>query len=109
MTIVMRTARQALAFAALVMAAMIIAGCDGEHPRSVGEHVVYQEVLKEVPRPCPVTKPARPAPLAKPLPTAPRALIDILTAKLKEVLGGGGYVDQADAALDICTRPAASH
>lgn len=91
---------------ALAMAAMFVSACAGG-PKPVGEHYVYRDVLKEVPRPCPVTKPPRPAPIAKPLPTAPRALIDVLTAKLKEVLGAGGYVDQAAAALDICTRPAA--
>jgi hypothetical protein len=89
--------------------AVTLSGCN-EHPQSIGEHVVYQDRLVEVPRPCPVKKPARPGDakthgLARPLPTDPGALVDVLLAKLKEWDGPGKYGDQADAAITTCTKP----
>lgn len=103
----MITIRNALAYAALLLAALIIAGCDS-HPQSVGTKVVFQEVVKEVPRPCPVTNPTRPAPLARPLPTDPGALVSLLVGKLLEWAGPGGYGERADAAITTCTKPAPS-
>lgn len=100
----MDTIKRSLAFAALVMAALILAGC-GDHPQSAGTKVVYQTVYKETQRPCPVTKPERPAPLARPLPADPGALVDVLTAKLEEWAGKGKYGDRADAAIDTCLKP----
>ena len=70
-----------------------------------GIKVEYREVLKEVPRPCPVLKPTRPAPLARPLPTDPARIVDLLVAKLTEWAGAGGYGERADAAIDTCTAP----
>jgi hypothetical protein len=72
---------------------------------SAGTKVVYQTVEKEVQRPCPVTVPTKPAPLAKPLPSDPARLVDLLTAKLIEWAGTGGYGERADDALKVCTKP----
>jgi hypothetical protein len=84
--------------------ALLAAGCAGR-PESAGTNVVYRTVDKEVPRPCPVTKPPRPAALARPLPADPGALVSLLAAKLKEWAGEGGFADRAEAAIDLCTRP----
>jgi hypothetical protein len=65
--------------------------------------VVTQEVVREVQRPCPVTRPARPTPLARPLPADSRALAAVLADKLLEWAGAGGYGERADAALTTCT------
>jgi len=93
----------------IVLLALALAGCN-EHPQSIGEHVVYQDRLVEVPRPCPVKNPVRPGDakthgLARPLPTDPAALVDILLAKLKEWDGPGKYADQVSAAITTCTKP----
>jgi hypothetical protein len=88
----------------LASALAVLASC-AQHPESAGTKVIYQTVDKEVQRPCPVTKPVRPAPLAKPLPSDVARLVDLLTAKLIEYAGNGGYADRADAALTICTKP----
>lgn len=60
------------------------------------------EVIKEVQRPCPVTKPKRPDPLPRPLPTDSVQLAALLGLKLAEWSAPGGYGDRADAALTIC-------
>lgn len=60
----------------------------------------------EVPVPCPVKKPERPAKLARPLPTDSIGALALVTAKLLELTGPGGYVDRADAALDTCLKAA---
>jgi hypothetical protein len=83
---------------------LALAACD-EHPATPGQSVIYRDVLKEVPRPCPVTAPTRPAALARPLPTDPGALVSLLAGKLKEWSGEGGYAERAEAAIQICTRP----
>jgi hypothetical protein len=88
-----------------VVVALLLAGCGGNPPETAGTRVVYQTVEKEVPRPCPVTKPAKPKPLARPLPADPARLIDLLVAKLTELMGPGGYVERADAAITTCTKP----
>ncbi|HEX5184455.1 MAG TPA: hypothetical protein VFW19_15060 [Allosphingosinicella sp.] len=94
-------------FAAASCSLGLLAAC-GAHPRSIGEHVVYQPVEKEVPRPCPVAVPKRPAKLQRPLPSDPAALADLLIAKLLEWDGPGKYGDQAEAALKVCTAPEAA-
>lgn len=94
--------RTALAFAAL--ASLGISACH-DHPQSAGVKVEYQTVVKEVQRPCPAKKPTAPAPLEKPLPTDLGALVDVLTAKLAEWAGRGGYGERAEAALEVCTKP----
>lgn len=65
----------------------------------------YVTVLKEVQRPCPVTKPEVPAKLQRPLPTDPARLVDLLAAKLLELMGPGGYVERADSAIETCVKP----
>lgn len=69
--------------------------------------VEIKEVVRtvEVAKPCPVTKPDRPAKLARPLPADAVALAALLGAKLLEVMGPGGYVDRADAAISQCVQP----
>ena len=90
----------------IVAAALCVAlaACGG-HVESAGTKVVYQEVIKEVQRPCPATKPLRPAPLARPLPQDPARLVDLLVAKLTEWAGPGGYGERADAVIATCTAP----
>lgn len=88
-----------------VAVALLMAACGGERPAAISDQVHIQTVVKEVQRPCPVTRPARPAPLARPLPDSPRVLIDVLASKLEEWAGPGKYGDQADAALATCTAP----
>lgn len=82
----------------------VLAACGGG-VESAGTKVVYQEVVKEVQRPCPVTKPVRPTPLVRPLPQDPARLVDLLVAKLTEWAGPGGYGERADAAIATCTAP----
>jgi hypothetical protein len=84
---------------------LTLTACPGDHVASVGEKVIYQDRLVEVPRPCPVTKPVKPKPLARPLPADPARLIDLLAGKLLEWAGPGGYGERADAAITTCTKP----
>jgi hypothetical protein len=83
----------------------LLAGCNDSRPESAGTKVVYQRVEVPVQRPCPVTRPAKPLPLARPLPIDPARLVDLLAAKLLELMGPGGYVERADAAIATCTKP----
>lgn len=84
----------------IALAALALAGC-AHNPRAVDVRV--QERLVEVQRPCPVTVPPRPAPVdAATLPADARDALRIVTAKLLEWAGAGGYGDQAAAALAIC-------
>ena len=87
----------------LILLPLLLAGC-GPRPEP-GVRVETVEVLVEVQKPCPVTKPARPAPLAKPLPTDAVQLAALLAGKLLEVMGPGGYVERADAAIERCVKP----
>lgn len=87
---------------AIVILALMLTACTTPQ---VGTKVVYQEVVKEVQRPCPVVKPPLPEKLARPLPSNPARLVDLLTAKLIEWAGPGGYGERADAALTTCTKP----
>lgn len=98
----MRAPFQLLTFVALLM---FLPSCSGTPRPEPGTRVVYQDVVREVKRPCPVEQPRRPAPLERPLPDNAAGLIDLLTAKLTEWAGDGGYGDQAEAAIDTCTRP----
>ena len=86
----------------IIVTCVTLTSCATPEP---GGRVEFREVLKPVRAPCPVTKPTPPAPLAKPLPTSPARLVDLLTAKLLELMGPGGYVERSSAALDICTKP----
>lgn len=91
-------------YAALFVVALIVPACTRTPPPASATRVVYQDVVKEVSRPCPVKAPQRPGPLARPLPDSPGRVIDLLAAKLKEWAGDGGYGDRADAALKTCTK-----
>lgn len=79
-----------------------ISACATTQPS--GTKVIFKDVQVEVPRPCPVTKPAPPSPLVRPLPSDPARLVDLLVAKLIEWAGPGGYGERADAALDTCIK-----
>lgn len=91
-----------IATAAFVLA-LVLTGCAHSPVPAPAVQVVYQDRLVEVPKPCPVTAPERPAPLERPLPETPAQLIDVLTAKLAEWSGPGGYGDKASAAIATCT------
>ena len=64
--------------------------------------VQIQERLVEVPRPCPVTAPERPAHIGT-LPDDARDAARVLAARVLELQGAGGLLDQLYAALAICT------
>lgn len=78
--------------------AFLLLGCS----TPTATKVEFQTVKVEVQKPCPVTKPVIPAKLTRPLPSDPARLIDLLTAKLLQWAGPGGYGERADAALDTC-------
>jgi hypothetical protein len=84
---------------------ILLAGCASSSTTPPAVEIPTVEVVKEVQRPCPVTKPDRPAPLARPLPTDPVQLAALLTLKLLEYAAPGGYADRADAAIATCTAP----
>lgn len=89
------------------MLLFLLAGC-ATTPRPCPPslpRVEVKEVIREVAKPCPVTIPAKPAPLAKPLPTKSDALIAVLTGKLLQYAGAGGYAEKADEAIRLCTSP----
>lgn len=64
--------------------------------------VQIQERLVEVQRPCPVTAPERPAHIGT-LPDDARDAARVLAARVLELQGAGGLLDQLYAALAICT------
>ena len=79
-----------------------LAGCGaGERPAPQIK-VEYRDVYRETQKPCPVKRPALPKPLARPFPTDPARLVDLLTAKLTEWAGAGGYGERADGAILRC-------
>lgn len=84
-----------------LLVTVALAACATTRP---GVEVRFQEVVKEVQVPCPVTKPQRPGPLARPLPEDPGRLVDVLLAKLKEWAGDGGYGERADDAIETCIK-----
>lgn len=84
-----------------------LSACTGTVPPPAVE-VRTQTVIKEVAKPCPVTKPVRPAPLAKPLPTDLARFAATVLAKLTEWSGPGGYGDRADAAIATCQKAGAN-
>jgi len=86
--------------------ALALAACAGKPLPAPAPAVVveYRDRLVEVQRPCPAQRPTRPTPLARPLPRTPAQLVDLLTAKLTEWAGAGGYGDRADAAIKTCTE-----
>lgn len=84
---------------------ILLAGCSRANRIPPAVEIRTVDRVVEVQRPCAVTIPARPAKLQRPLPTDTTALAAILGAKLLELMGPGGYVDRADAALQSCTKP----
>lgn len=89
----------------LFAAALLVPACARTPPPAPATKVVFQDVIKEVKKPCPVEQPKQPDKLARPLPASPAQLIDLLTAKLTEWAGDGGYGDQASAAIATCLKP----
>lgn len=89
----------------LLFAGVILALTACSTPGQPGIKVEYKTVEKEVPRPCPVTKPVTPEKLKRPLPKDPARLLDLVTAKLLEWAGPGGYGERANAAIETCTKP----
>lgn len=86
---------------AIATLALVLAAC-AHSPAPV--EVRIQERTVEVLRPCPVEAPERPAPLD----TLPDNAVDALrmvTAKLLEYAGAGGYADRAEAAIGVCATP----
>lgn len=82
---------------------LLLTACGAATPPPAVE-IRTVETVKEVQRPCPVTKPVRPTPLARPLPADLTQLAATLGAKLEEYAGPGKYADRADAALTTCTK-----
>lgn len=70
-------------------------------PALPGIEVRTVEVVRETMKPCPADKPARPEKVGR-LPTNAVDAVYVLSAKLLEWSGPGGYGDKADAALTIC-------
>lgn len=66
--------------------------------------VQIQERLVEVQRPCPASAPDRPAHIGT-LPDDARDAARVLAARVLELQGAGGLLDQLYAALAICTAP----
>lgn len=60
------------------------------------------EVVRTVQKPCAATRPAMPAKLPRPMPTGSDAVIAVLTDKLAEWAGAGGYGERADMAIADC-------
>lgn len=84
---------------------LVLAACAGRATSPApGIQVITKEVKVEVQRPCPAKKPVKPEMLERPLPSTAGRLVDLLTAKLAEWAGPGGYGEKADAALSICTK-----
>lgn len=92
-----------IAAASVILLCLPAAMC-GERPEP-GIQVRTVEVIKEVQRPCPVTKPVKPAPIAKPYPSDAVQLAALLALKLAEYAGPGGYAERADAAIERCVKP----
>lgn len=86
--------------ATLALAALALSAC-AHAPAPVDVRI--QERTVEVLMPCPVEAPARPAPIdGATLPADARDALRIMTAKLLEWAGHGGYGDRAEAALAVC-------
>lgn len=90
---------------AVLVAALALAGCGADTGARPAVEVKVVERVVEVPKPCPVKRPARPAKLARPLPADSIATLALVTAKLLEYDGPGGFADRALAALETCTKP----
>lgn len=81
---------------------LLLAGC-AQGPGAVEVRTV--EVIKEVMVPCPAVAPARPAKLG-PLPADAAGALLVVSAKLLEYAGAGGYADRAEDALSTCSKAA---
>lgn len=83
---------------------LLLAGC--AHTPG-GVEVKTIEVVKEVMVPCPAQAPARPTPLGA-LPDLAEDALRIVSAKLLEYAGKGGYADKAEDAIKLCASAAAA-
>lgn len=90
----------------LIAATTLLCSCAAHAPRTV----VYPSsgtVIVKAPKnkKCQIIKPEQPEPLKRPLPLEdPQKLIDLLTVKLDQWAGPGGYGDKIEKAIDICNR-----
>lgn len=92
---------------AVVASAIFVVGCATTPkpcPPSIPK-VETVEVVREVQKPCAVSEPTKPSPLTKPLPSKSDALIAILTQKLLQWAGPGGYGERASQAIETCKSP----
>lgn len=88
---------------AIIAAACLLSAC----AHTNGPPVVEQrtvEVVREVQKPCPAERPKRPDKLVQPLPTDGVQLAAVLSVKLLEYAGPGGYADRAEAFFDECLK-----
>lgn len=83
---------------------LLLSGC--AHTPS-GTEVKTVEIVKEVMVPCPVQVPARPTPLGV-LPESAEDALRVVSAKLLEYAGKGGYADKADDAIKLCASAEAA-
>lgn len=91
-------------YVSCIATSLFASGCatDQSGPPAVQIQTVTHTV--EVQRPCAVTKPVRPAPLARPLPDDMGRLLALVSGKLAEWSGPGGYGERAEAAIGTCTK-----
>ena len=94
--------KQAMTLVPALIYGLALAACASTQP---AVEVRIQRETVEVMRPCPVVVPVRPSPLTRAeLPASAADALRIAIARLLEWQGAGGYGEQADAALDVCTR-----
>lgn len=77
---------------------LLLAACS-HGPGAVEVRTV--EVVKEVMVPCPAKAPVRPSALGE-LPAVAEDALRIVSAKLLEYAGKGGYADKAEDAIATC-------
>lgn len=77
---------------------LALAACATPEP---GIEVRTVEVVREVQKPCPGTRPERPAPLG-PIPADPVQALALVGAKLLEYAGAGKYADKAEVYFQTC-------
>lgn len=94
----------------IAVAAILVGSCASHTPQTKNTtQTRVVTVVKTVKAPkakkCIVAKPVRPKSLPDTLPfESPKTLIDILTNKLNEWAGPGGYGDKVEKAINVCNR-----